>query len=112
MQSEFFVPLEDVASAICRSKKTVENWIDAEGKFSVGGRTIQTLKIGGRRVVGRPVLDDLILHLLQQAGVSPDAAARLVTRQPAPAPHQEEEVPPTPRRGRPRNAAKRAGGAA
>lgn len=115
MESEFFVPLADVASAICRPKKTLENWLDEEGRFTLGRHTIQTLKFGGLRVVARPVLDDLIRSLLQEAGVSPDAAAWLVARQPEPNQQEVPSAPPAaPRRpGRPRSTAKRAvGGAA
>ncbi len=110
-QSEFFAPLAELAAAVCRPKKTIENWLDPEGKFTLGGRTIQTLKIGGLRVVARPVLDDLIRCLLREAGVAPEAAARLVGGQPEP---KVEEVTSTPARrrpGRPR-LAKKTGGAA
>jgi phosphatidylserine synthase len=111
-ESQFFVPLAEVAAAVCRPKKTIENWLDSGGCFVVAGKKIQTIKVGGLRVVARPVLDDLILHLLQQAGVSPAAAAQLVSRQPA-APNQEvpSSPPSAPRRpGRPRKTAAAAGG--
>ncbi len=111
MESEFFVPLATLAAAICRPKKTIENWLDSEGRFDLGGRSIQTLKIGGLRVVARPVLDDLIRSLLRDAGVSPEAAARLVGRQPELQPKAEEvtSTPPRCRPGRPRDASKKGG---
>jgi len=106
MESEFFVPLADVAAALCRPKKTLENWIDAGGCFAVAGKKIQTIKVGGLRVVARPVLDDLILSLLQDAGVSPAAASRLVSKQPEPQQEVPSALPAAPRRpGRPRKAA-------
>lgn len=111
MESEFFVPLAGLAAAICRPKKTIENWLDSEGRFALGGRTIQTLKIGGLRVVARPVLDDVLRCLLREAGVAPEAAARLVGGQPEPLPSEplpraEEVTSPPGRRGpgRPRKA--------
>lgn len=104
-ESQFFVPLAELAAAVCRPKKTIENWLDAEGKFTLGQHTIQTVKIGGLRVVARPVLDDLIRSLLRDAGVSPEAAAQLVGRQPEPLPRAEEVSSTTSRRGpgRPRD---------
>lgn len=119
-ESQFFVPLAELAAAICRPKKTIENWLDSEGRFALGGHTIQTLKIGGLRVVARPVLDDLIRTLLRDAGVSPEAAARLVGRQPELQPKAEEVTSPSPalgagaiprRPGRPRKAVMKGGAA-
>lgn len=114
MESEFFAPLAELAGALCKPKKTIENWLDQDGKIQVGEHTVQTLKIGGLRVVARPVLEDLIRSLLRDAGVSPEAAARLVGRQPEPQPKAEEVTSSAPRHrpGRPRNAVKKAGGEA
>lgn len=117
MESEFFAPLAELASAICKPKKTLENWTDADGKIKIGDQVIQTIKVGGTRVVARSALNDLIRSLLRQAGVSPDAAARLVSRQPE---ASEEVTSPSPalgagaprrRPGRPRDAERAVGGA-
>lgn len=104
-----FLTLAEIAPGLCKSKKSLENLVGEDGAIRLGQRRLQTIKISATRVVSRAAYDALILDLLREAGVSPGAAARLVSRQPEPQPQpKEEEVtstplrPPRRRAGRPR----------
>lgn len=113
---QHFLTLAEVAPGLCRTKKTLENLVGPDGAIRLGQRRIQTVKIGATRVVPRISYEQLIRDLLLEAGVAPEAAARLVGRQPE-LPKGTEEVTSTPstparrRPGRPREAGKKVGAA-
>lgn len=105
---QHFLTLAEIAPGLCKSKKSLENLVGEDGAIRLGQRRLQTIKISATRVVARAEYDALILELLREAGVAPDAAARLVSRQPEPQPKAEEITSNLPRRraGRPRTGKK------
>lgn len=103
-----FMPLADVAPGLCKTKKTLENLVGPDGQIRLGEKRLPTVKIGATRVVARVHYEALILELLEEAGVSPAAAARLVRASQTP-PEEVTSSSPSVRRpgpGRPRDVAK------
>lgn len=106
---QHFLTLADIAPGLCKTKKTIENLVGPDGQIRLGERRLPTIKIGATRVVARVAYESLVLDLLREAGVSPEAAARLVSQA---AEHQAEEVTSTRTgraAGRPRKAVAQGG---
>jgi len=106
---QHFLTLAEAAPGLCKTKKTLENLLGPDGQIRLGDKRLPTIKIGATRVVARIAYQALILELLQEAGVSPDAAAGLFARHPESG-QEVQEVPSAPpaaprRPGRPRKAA-------
>ena len=103
---QHFLTLAEIAPGLCRTKKTLENLVGADGAIRLGQRRLQTIKIGATRVVPKISYEQLIRDLLEEAGVAPEAAAGLFSRQPEPLPKAEEVTSTLARRraGRPRKA--------
>lgn len=106
---QHFLTLAEVAPGLCKTKKTIENLVGPDGQIRLGERRLQTIKIGATRVVARAAYESLVLDLLREAGVAPEAAARLVSR--AAVPKEEVTSQPSRRAGRPRLAVRKGGAA-